>query len=68
MATEAKKVKRKTKYDDSYNERYSSVTKCSSSIPDQLYKYHCSLSNANLSCSHSGIYDVKLYLSSAKQV
>ena len=65
MATEAKKVK--TKYDDDrYNERYSCVTKCSSSIPDHLYKYHCSICNANLSCSHSSIYDVELHFKSAK--
>ena len=66
MATEAKKVKRKTKYVDSYNERYSCITRCSSSIPDHLYKYHCSVCNANLSCSYSGSYGVELHLKSAK--
>ena len=66
MATEAKIVKHKTKYDDSYNERYSCITKRSSSTPVHLYKHHCSVCNANLSSSRSGISDVELHLKSAK--
>ena len=60
------KFKFKTKYDHSYKEQYSCVTKCSSCIPDHLHKYHCFVCNANLSCSHSGMYDVELHLKSAK--
>ena len=60
-----KKLNVKQKYDDCYNGRYYCITKRSSSILDQLYKYHCSVCNANLSCPHSSIY-VQLHLKSAK--
>ena len=63
MTQPAKKTKRRTKYSADYQKEYPFIHKCSSSINDYLYKFHCTSCNINVSCAHGGIKDVKDHIS-----
>lgn len=68
MAQPAKKPKRQTKYSSEYQKEYPFIQKCSSSVPDHLYKFHCTSCNVNVSCVHGGINDVKFHISTNKHI
>ena len=59
MATQAKKMKYRTKYSDELKKQFSFVTKCFSSISDHQYKFHWNICNLDLSCASGGAKDVK---------
>ena len=61
-----KKSKRKTKYDESYHEKYSFIARCSKSVNNFEFKFHCTTCNTDLSCAHGGIYDVEIHVKSDK--
>ena len=54
MATQAKKMKYRTKYSDALKKQFSFVSKCCSSISDHQYKFHCNVCNLDLSCPSGG--------------
>lgn len=58
MATPAKKTKYKTKFSDDLKTKFPFVSKCSSSIADYQYKFHCNVCNLNLSCAAGGANDI----------
>ena len=66
MGYASKRVKQKTKFDDSYTEKYNLIIKCSNSIQDYEFKFRCTVCCVNLSCSHGGINDVDLHITSEK--
>ena len=51
MATQANKMKYRTKYSDELKKQFSIVSKCSSSISDHQYKFHCNVCKLDLSCT-----------------
>ena len=59
MATQAKNMAYRTKYSDELKKLLSFVSKCSSSISDHQYKFHCNVCNLELSCASGGAKDVK---------
>ena len=59
MATQAKKMKYRTKYSDELRKQFSLVSKCSSSTSDHQHKFHCNVCNLDLSCAFGGANDVK---------
>ena len=61
MATQAKKMKNRTKYSDELKKQFSFISKYSSSISDHQYKFHCNVCNLDLSCASSGVNDVKTH-------
>ncbi|KAJ8030946.1 hypothetical protein HOLleu_27502 [Holothuria leucospilota] len=68
MAPPENRPKRRTKYSDEYQKKYPFIRACSSSVQDNLYKFHCTSCNVNVSCAHGGITDVKDHVSSAKHI
>ena len=66
MASASKRIKRKTKFDDSYTEKFNFIVKCSNSVQDHEFKFRCTVCCVNLSCSHGGINDVELHVKSEK--
>ena len=66
MASEAEKNKRTTKYDKSYQKKYSFIAKYSKSVHDFEFKFHCTTCNVNLSCAHCGIYSIEIHIKSDK--
>ena len=62
MASASKRVKRKTKFDNSYTDKYNFIVKCTNSMQDYEFKFRCTVCCVNLSCSH----DVDLHVKSEK--
>ena len=59
MATQAKNMAYRTKYSDELKKLLSFVSKCSSSISDHQYKFHCNVCNLDLCCASGCANDVK---------
>ena len=67
MAALSNKTKRKTEFDDSYTERkYNFVIKCSSSVPDNSFKFWCTIWTVDLSYAHGGSNDVDHHIKTGK--
>ena len=62
MATQAKKMKYRTKYSDELKKQFSFVSKCLSSITNHQHKFHCNVCNLDLSCASGGANDVKKHV------
>ena len=56
MAPKSKNYK--TSYSDEMKSAFPVITKCSSSIPDYQFKYHCNIWNLNLSLASGGSNDI----------
>ena len=54
-------MKYRTKYSDELKKQFSIVSKCSSSISDHQYKFHCNVCKLDLSCTSDDANDVKKY-------
>ena len=67
MATQAKKMKYRTKYSDKLKKQFPFLSKCSSSISDHQYKFHCNVCNLDLSCASGGANDVKKHADTPNQ-
>ena len=65
MASSSKKTKIKTKFDDSYTEKYSFIIKCSSSVPYNSFKFRCTICSV-ISCAHGGVNDVDHHIKNEK--
>ena len=66
MVSSSKKAKRKTKFDDSYTEKYKFIIKCSSFVPDNSFKFRCEICSVDFSCAYGGINDVDHHITTEK--
>ena len=62
MSSVAKKAKRKTLYSEDYQKEFDFVRKCTVSVPDHEYKFHCNACNLDLSCATGGVNDIKKHM------
>ena len=67
MATQAKKMRYRTKYSDELKKQFSFVSKCCSSVSDHQNKFHCNVCNLDLSCASGGGNDVKKHADTPNQ-
>ena len=61
-----KPKKRRTRYSNAMANDYPFIQKCTSSIADNEYKFHCTTCNVNLSCAYGGMSDVKDHVKTEK--
>ena len=66
MVTQAKKMKYRIKFSDELKKQLSFVSKCSSSIIDHQYKFHCTVCSLDFSCASGGTNDVKKHADTPK--
>ena len=57
-----KRISRKTRYSAEYEKEFDFVRKCTVSIQDLEYKFHCNACNLDLSCATGGINDIKKHM------
>ena len=57
MASKAKKYQ--TSYSDELEQKFMFIKACSSSVPDNQHKFHCTVCNVNLLLAGGGTTDVQ---------